>query len=378
MWSKVMGAAAAGMCLAAFLVLNHRDDYLPTAGVNAFWAAECLRRAWSYLGPRPVRVPHALALLVSCFVVAVMSVDGAAHYRSSNDSWNLMRGILPVMVGLAGVGAYLAGWLVTRLLFKRLEPAHQRLFSQGVLLLFLTLSAALLARSIMTLWESRAHRADQGATVLRWTFMQADEQTRLSVARNPAAPFDLIRDVAWQTAANPKDEFIHEAACANTVLHLEEIQRLLAAGPSLACKRGLADNPNTSAELLKRLADEPALWWHLAFNPRTPPEVLLRMFSAPNLRAAVLETPGPPYRVVMGRLDERHIPASTLHLLASDERAPEELLAILAKNGLPQVRKSVVGNPRTPRDAVEKLAQDSNPEVQALARQRLQREQEVP
>jgi hypothetical protein len=288
-----------------------------------------------------------------------------------------MRGILPVMAVLAGGGAYLAGWLVTLALFKMLAPAWQRRFSWGVVFLLLAVPAAMLVPHTLRVWESRAHRQDTAPWMLRWTFKLGSEKSRWFVASNPSTSLDLIRDIASQPPSSSTDAFIREAACANRVLPPEEIQRLLASAPSMACKKGLADNPNTSPELLARLADEQEVWWHLAFNARTPREVLLRIFGEPRLRDSLLNQTGP-YRVVLGRFDERFIPSSTLHGLASDERASPALLGALANYRFPDVREAVAGNPRTPREVLERLAQDSAPKVQSLARQRLQQEPRAP
>lgn len=149
-WPKLMGACSAGMIVAAVVVLVARNDYIPAAVLNVFLGLECLRRMFSQSAAlrerRPISTPSSLALITSCLVVAIMTIRGALHYGSGNDSWNLMRMLLAIFAAGAGTIAYIAIWLLARLvswMFPR-DPMTRDMLYVAMLILVIPVAWLLL------------------------------------------------------------------------------------------------------------------------------------------------------------------------------------------------------------------------------------------
>ena len=126
-----------------------------------------------------------------------------------------------------------------------------------------------------------------------------------------------------------------------------------------------ASDPNTPADALAQLANDPDDWVRraVAANPNTPLDALALLANDPDpdVRGEVAENP--------------NTPADALALLANDPdpdvrgevaenpNTPADALAQLASDPDDWVRRKVAENPNTAADAFAQLASDPNPDV---------------
>lgn len=127
--------------------------------------------------------------------------------------------------------------------------------------------------------------------------------------------------------------------------------------------RALAENPNTSPEILTKLGlgdYEYAIHAAVADNKNTPPEVLAKLSNddqGASVRGNVARNPNTPVDILEKLADDKD------YLVRSDvahnENAPVELLKYLATDSDGHVRNSVASNPNTPEDVLRSLATDT-------------------
>jgi hypothetical protein len=118
-------------------------------------------------------------------------------------------------------------------------------------------------------------------------------------------------------------------------------------------KSRLASNPETSPEVLEKLANknQPEVVERVAENPQTPPQTLEKLsgHDVPEVRVAVTE----------------------------NKNTPIEAIKSLAKDDNPDVRYRLAENPETPPEVLQDLLDDENPYVVARAKETLKHTQSI-
>lgn len=120
----------------------------------------------------------------------------------------------------------------------------------------------------------------------------------------------------------------------------------------------VAQNPDTPAEKLRRLAEDPEMRGHVAGNPNTPAETLRKLAADPDpeMRSHVAGNPNTPARTLRRLATDAN--SLVRHGVAQNPDAPAATLRKLAENPDRFVRRSVAQNPNTPAETLRRLAAD--------------------
>lgn len=164
---------------------------------------------------------------------------------------------------------------------------------------------------------------------------------------------------------------VRRAACANPAWTVADLTEFLTGDPHM--RQGVADNPNTTPEMLDQLAKnrDTGTRESVAANPATSPDTVIALGSSRNVtvKLAVAERVDCPREVLekLGRNSWVEVraavgrnpvaPESMLNVLSQDPevrvraatarnpQAPDHLLATLAEDAFLDVRRAVAGNP---------------------------------
>lgn len=173
-----------------------------------------------------------------------------------------------------------------------------------------------------------------GENVFQWSF-----DIKENVARNPSTPVAVLSKMA--AAKDYKDNGV---------------------------AFGLAENPNTPPELFEKLAStkDNLILTRLAENPGVPPSVLevLARSKDEEVLELLAKNPNTPESaiVLIAKTDDDW----TLERVAVHPNAPAEVLGKLVKKDLiydERILRDIAGNPKTPVDALKKLASEDDPSI---------------
>ena len=139
-------------------------------------------------------------------------------------------------------------------------------------------------------------------------------------------------------------------------------------GLSFGALRSLAENGEASPETLALLSHDPLLEVRVAvaWNARTPAPALARLAEGPvEVQAGVAQNPGTAPEVL--RRLAGHAEALIRSAVTTNPCLPLPLLYALAQDPDPVVRRHVARNPRVPYDVLLALTRDADPEVRRTA-----------
>jgi len=172
----------------------------------------------------------------------------------------------------------------------------------------------------------------------------------------------------------------------------------LAEAPSREVRSLVAENPSLSTELLNKLLKDPEpgvraflgynlktpRWallelskdpdpnvkWGLARNPNWTPEDLRKMYTEHSVAELLLAgNPSTPKDILEQLSKSKDHGVQTA--LANNPMISEAAVRWLFQEGNSATKKMLVDNPATPKDILEKLANDSDPEVGQFAKETL-------
>jgi len=166
-------------------------------------------------------------------------------------------------------------------------------------------------------------------------FADMSERLRAAVARNYAAPSDLLAEI--YTTAGKRDTALRESLGANPNTPLKILRRL-ARSRDWMIRAKVAQNLSAPVKLLEQLAvDNPM---HVAQNPNTPEHVL---------------------RDLATRKEDVRI------RVATHSNTPVDILETMVTDNSGQVRTQLARNPNTPDAILERLTRDYDSTVANIA-----------
>jgi hypothetical protein len=140
------------------------------------------------------------------------------------------------------------------------------------------------------------------------------------------------------------DHAVSQRAWRHRALTPETLRRL-SVDATVRTRRGLASNARTPPDILRALAQDPALDSAMFQNEALPDDVAATVL--PRLAAALTGPNSEYFRAAVGR----------------QRKAPPELLESMSRDPMPVVREHVAFNPRTPVEALRRLAADPDATV---------------
>ncbi len=144
-------------------------------------------------------------------------------------------------------------------------------------------------------WEARAGSGDCPPEILRDLLSTCGDDVLKVVARNPAAPPDVLAALAAHTEHQPLNNDPDDPRIVVSAVLLEvashpaapaEALAVLAADPHHMVRARVAANPSTRADVLRRLADDPNGWVRarVAGSGTVPPDVAAALLADPALQ----------------------------------------------------------------------------------------------
>ena len=179
---------------------------------------------------------------------------------------------------------------------------------------------------------------------------------RCDAATHPDTPADVLEKLGSDRS---KSVLFRVAQNPNTP---REVLLRLARHENRDIRESTATNPSTPADMLAELADEPEMWQSTAANPSTPPATLAQLARCDNVHIVSIVAGHPA------------CPPDVLRTIAAlGVEPPDNEAETVDTSGWDddryRARSAAARNPACPHDAMQKLAEDTNPLVrQSLAR----------